>query len=265
MSKKIYKLHVVERGKGRPVILLHGVLSTHRYWSEVAALVESKRRLLLPDLLGFGASPKPRRAQYSLKQFVDCLEHTFEAYDFAEKPVLAGHSMGASIALRWAVEQPDKFRGLVLSAPLLFEKSRFHQQMASLPLDGKWLDNKTLAKLITYAIGLAGVVPVGVAVRFANGRPRYVMEDVTRPKLYVFRKLLRNVYYHEDVLAELRQLRIPTRILIGDQDWITIHSLKKLEKLCQESPFCQLEMVKGSHQILLEHPKTVARAIVSLS
>lgn len=266
MSDQAYKLHVVERGPktGRPVILLHGGLSTHRYWNRVSELLESKRRLLLPDLLGFGRSPKPRRASYSLEQYIACLEHTFASYDFDEPPVLAGHSMGANIALRWAAGRSDMFSGVVLSAPLFFEQTKLHQQVASLPLEGKWLSSRTLARMVTFAMGLAGLVPSRLATRFSNGRPHYVMEDVTSQSFFVFRKLLKNAYFRDDVMTELKQVKSPVRVLIGDKDLIANQATDELEELCKRNKHCELQVLSGSHQILLEHPKTVAQAIKSL-
>jgi pimeloyl-ACP methyl ester carboxylesterase len=264
VTQSAYKLHVVERGKGRPVILLHGALSTHRYWNGVAAHLEAERRLLLPDLLGYGSSPKPRQASYSVAQFIACLEHTFEQYTFKTPPILAGHSLGANIALKWALQNPEKFSGLVLSSPLLFEKSMLHQQLATLPLEGKWLAHKSLAKIVAFMIGLAGLVPLPVAMRFSHNRPRHVMEDVTSQKFYVFRKLLKNNYFSEEVLLDMGQLRMPTWIVLGDQDRIANHAIDKLQELCKKQKSCNVQILPGSHQILLEHPEKVAKTILSI-
>lgn len=263
MAKDIYKLHVVERGKGRPVILLHGGLSTHRYWNDVAALLEDKRHLLLPDLLGFGSSPKPREAEYSLGQFIACLDHTFEAYDFKEPPVLAGHSMGALIALRWAANQPERFAGVVLSSPLFFEESRFYQQMASIALEGRWLTNKFLAKTITKVMGLTGLVPTPLA-RLVRSRPRHVMEDVTRQRFYVYRKVLRNNYFGKEVIEDLKNLKPPVRILVGERDPMANHVIEELENLCKINKRCNMMTMPGAHQLPLEHPEVIADAISSV-
>lgn len=262
--KKRYKLHVVERGKGRPVILLHGVMSTHRYWSGVADLLEDERRLLMPDLLGFGASPKPRRAAYSLEQFIDCLEYTFDQYKFKQRPILAGHSMGAAIALRWARLQPERFSAVVLSSPLFFERDLLHQQLATIALEGKWLTSKVLAKSVSYAMSLAGLVPMRVARRFAGGRPVYVLEDVTSQRFHVFRKILKGTYFRDDVFADLESFPLPIRLLVGDQDWIANHVIKDLEALCGRNKQCHIKVLPGSHQILLEHPEKVADTILSV-
>lgn len=199
-----------------------------------------------------------------MDQFVACLEHTFKDYKFEQKPILAGHSMGANIALRWAIEQPDKFSAVVLSSPLLFDQPQFHQQLATIPLEGKWIASKTLAQFVVFAMGMSRLVPTQLAVRFANGRPKYVIEDVTSQRFFVFRKLLKNTYFRDDVLAEIAQAKLPTRIFIADQDLIANHAIEELKKVCKQNTYCNIQVLPGSHQILLEHPETVARVIESL-
>ncbi len=50
--KQTYKLHVVERGQGRPVILLHGIASTHRFWTDVLEGLDSNYGVITPDRHG---------------------------------------------------------------------------------------------------------------------------------------------------------------------------------------------------------------------
>src|SRR5207244_6058182 len=46
-------------GAGPPVVLLHGLAGSHRFWRPVARGLASRYRVIVPDLLGFGASPRP--------------------------------------------------------------------------------------------------------------------------------------------------------------------------------------------------------------
>ncbi|HTE57452.1 MAG TPA: alpha/beta hydrolase [Verrucomicrobiae bacterium] len=259
-----YKLHVFERGQGRPVILLHGVLSTHRYWDSVVEMLEPRRQLLAPDLLGFGASPKPRRAAYSPEQMVACLEETFRRYHFKQPPVLAGHSYGANIALLWALHRPERFSGLVLSAPLFFEKDLLHQQLATIALEGKWLTSKALARMVAFGLSLSGLVPTRLAMRAAHDRPRSVIEDVTSQRFYVFRRMQKHPLYRQEVVADIQKIHIPTRILLGDKDLIASRAIVDLETVCQTNTMCRVQVLPGSHQVLLEHPEVVAKTILSV-
>jgi len=262
--KDVYTLHVVERGKGRPVILVHGMMSTHRYWLEVAKLLEPKRHLWIPDLLGFGESPKPRKARYDLEQIMDCLEHTMGQHQFQESPVLVGHSMGAVIALHWAVQHPEHFCGVVLSSPTLFEPDQFHQQMATIALQGRLIKNKTFARIVTTVMGLTSVVPAPLAAQIVRYWPRPMVEDATRHRLYVFRKIMKNARFSDAIFKDLRAVQLPTRILVGEQDFTVSHALKELRDICRTNKNCTLQTVPAGHQLPIEHPETVAKVILSV-
>jgi pimeloyl-ACP methyl ester carboxylesterase len=262
---RAYKLAVFEEGKGRPVILLHGMVSTHRYWQDIVERLAGKRRLIMPDMLGFGASPKPRKATYDIDELIASLERTLKNYRFKQPPVLVGHSMGAVVALRWAREKPEKFSGLVLSSPTFFQKNLFHQQLASIAVEGHLLANKLLAKSITTLMGLAGLIPSPLATRIARSWPKHVIQDATRHRYYVYKKIVKNALYMEDVLDDLKAVTIPTHILLGEGDLVARHALSQVRSICRKSKQCHLHVLSGGHQIPLEHPETVAKIIASVA
>ena len=98
-------------GSGRPVLLLHGLASTCHIWDLVAPLLAEQFRVVALDQRGHGQSVQ-----------VD------EGYDFTtvsgdaaafinhlgwERPIVAGHSWGADVALELAAAQPDMASGLI--------------------------------------------------------------------------------------------------------------------------------------------------------
>lgn len=263
MNRTAYKLHVTQRGAGRPVILLHGFVSTHRYWLDVAKFIEGDYQLYLPDHLGYGQSPKPRDGVYDLRQFAECLKHTFSECDFSERPMLVGHSMGALIALEWARLEPGRFRGLVLTSPTFFEQTMFHQQLASISLEGKLLTSRLLARAITAAGGWTGLLPSRLAARLTSMYPDHVVEDATSHHRYVYRKILEHAVYMDEVLASITSTKLPMHIVIGKRDSAASHALQKLEVVCKAHAQCQLTIVPGAHQVPLDHPDAVAAAIRS--
>jgi pimeloyl-ACP methyl ester carboxylesterase len=108
-------LHVVETGDGTPVVLLHGLTATHRYVVMGSnALERAGHRVLAYDARGHGASPPGDRYDY------DCLTGDLERVlddDGIERAVIAGASMGAHTALRFALGRPRRVAGLVLITP----------------------------------------------------------------------------------------------------------------------------------------------------
>lgn len=105
---------------GRPVLLVHGNLTTGGFWAYVAAALPDDVRVLAPDLRGFGLTdPEPIDATRGLRDMSDDVHALLEALDLAGRDlVAAGWSMGAGVLQQLAVDHPGDLGGLVLVAPL---------------------------------------------------------------------------------------------------------------------------------------------------
>jgi len=100
-------------GGGRPVVLLHGLASNARIWDGVAPrLVGAGLRVVALDLRGHGDSDQPGDG-YGFETVGRDLEAALAALGLA-RPVLAGHSWGASVALQYAAARPGALAGLAL-------------------------------------------------------------------------------------------------------------------------------------------------------
>lgn len=102
-------------GVGPPVLLLHGISADHTEWEVVARGLARDHRVLLPDLLGRGASVVDTSAGFSLTDEVDRLVTLLERLD-ARRPLVGGHSHGASLGL--ALAGHIELAGLVLASPV---------------------------------------------------------------------------------------------------------------------------------------------------
>src|SRR5438093_407040 len=93
-------LHAVRLGDPRlsPIVFLHGITGSRRYWEKRVSYLARRHRLIIPDLLGFGLSPKPA-VDYTIPCFRQSLRIFLENEGLAGRPhVLVGHSLGALIA-----------------------------------------------------------------------------------------------------------------------------------------------------------------------
>ncbi|MCC2637244.1 MAG: alpha/beta hydrolase [Moraxellaceae bacterium] len=95
------KLHVRVLGRGRPVLLLHGLGSSSVQWLPFVLPLLGVARFYIPDLRGAGRSGtvslnQPDMFQNHVEDVEDIVRH-FGLRDF----LLAGHSMGATTALHW--------------------------------------------------------------------------------------------------------------------------------------------------------------------
>jgi len=115
------QLHGVERrGRGTPIVCLHGIWGSWRNWLPLLdpdPCVLPGRPLFMVDLRGHGASDKPASG-YALRDYVADIIALVETLG-APRAVLAGHSLGALIALAVARSVPERIAALVLEDPPL--------------------------------------------------------------------------------------------------------------------------------------------------
>jgi len=95
-----------------PVVCLHGITAQHRAFTTAARLVGPDRGLVGVDLRGRGDSDKPESG-YGLGAHAADLIRVLDHLGLRDATI-AGHSMGAFVALRAALTYPDRVRALVL-------------------------------------------------------------------------------------------------------------------------------------------------------
>ncbi len=116
------RLHVaVDQGSGPSVVLLHGIASSWVTFQHLVPLIAEDHRVIAIDLLGFGQSPVPEGAEYTLEEHVAAVRRTLTRKLGRGTPfVLVGHSMGALITTRYAARYPRGIRSLVLVSPPVY-------------------------------------------------------------------------------------------------------------------------------------------------
>lgn len=107
-------------GTGDPVVLLlHGMAAGGNSFGAAFDGLGRQATVVVPDLLGFGGSRAATGAITAEKHF-DALDEMIDALNLTGRPVVvAGHSMGGALALRWSARHPTTVRTVVtLCAPL---------------------------------------------------------------------------------------------------------------------------------------------------
>lgn len=103
-------LHVYEAGPddGVPVVLLHGNLSTGRFYERLMSGAPDRYRLLAPDLRGFGRTPRvpPLDATRGLRDWSDDVHALLQALGIDRPPHLAGWSTGGAAIAAYAQDRP---------------------------------------------------------------------------------------------------------------------------------------------------------------
>jgi non-heme chloroperoxidase len=93
-------LHVVDRGEGRPLVLLHGVMGSGRFFDAQVERLSGRFRVVAPDLRGHGDSDKPMDG-HTVAQHARDLRAVLEALGATDRPVLVGWSMGVMVAYEY--------------------------------------------------------------------------------------------------------------------------------------------------------------------
>ncbi|MGW0560042.1 alpha/beta fold hydrolase [Streptomyces sp. NPDC003016] len=99
-------------GKGRAILLIHGIGDSSDTWRDIMPGLAGDYRVIAPDLLGHGASDKPR-ADYSLPAYANGMRDLLGVLG-VEKVTLVGHSFGGAVAMQFAYQFPERCERLVL-------------------------------------------------------------------------------------------------------------------------------------------------------
>ncbi|MEQ4574698.1 MAG: alpha/beta hydrolase [Gammaproteobacteria bacterium] len=106
---------------GRTVVLLHGKNFCAATWQHaIDALSRAGYRVIAPDQVGFCKSSKPAAYQFSFAQLAGNTRALLEKLGI-DRAVIAGHSMGGMLAIRYALTYPQATEHLVLVNPIGLE------------------------------------------------------------------------------------------------------------------------------------------------
>ena len=123
-------LFVRQSGAGPDVVLLHGLGDSSIGWQFIEPkLIQAGYRVTVWDALGAGRSDKPSSGDYSIQAHVRRLNEMLDALR-VHQAVFVGHSLGGSVALRLAEQNPEKVRALCLIDPAAYREGA---------MGGRWL------------------------------------------------------------------------------------------------------------------------------
>ncbi|WP_181780648.1 alpha/beta fold hydrolase [Pseudonocardia pini] len=101
------RMHYLEAGSGPTLVLLHGNLSTGRFYEHLMPALAERYRVLAPDMRGFGdTEPKALDATRGLGDWADDLHALLRALDLTDPPHLVGWSTAGAAIATYAKEHP---------------------------------------------------------------------------------------------------------------------------------------------------------------
>jgi 2-hydroxymuconate-semialdehyde hydrolase len=103
-------------GQGSPLLMIHGSgpgVSAYANWRLAMPELAKARRVIAPDMVGFGFSERPAGQRYTMDAWVAQAVGVLDALD-VERADLVGNSFGGALALALAIRHPQRVRRLVL-------------------------------------------------------------------------------------------------------------------------------------------------------
>lgn len=239
-----------ELGSGTAVFLLHGFPLDGAMWSGVARALSSRFRAFKPDFPGRGNTEAP--APKSIEGYADFVEAALRE---VEAPVgLAGFSFGGYVSLALMKRRPEKVRALAL----------VDTRASADDETGRAKRDETIAAV--RANGIAPIVesmPGKLLSPESLGRPdllERVQRIISRHKPETIEADLVAMRDRPDSTAFLREISIPTLVVVGERDVLTPPS--DSEAMAAAIPGARLVMIPGAgHLTPMERPKAVAEAL----
>jgi pimeloyl-ACP methyl ester carboxylesterase len=239
------RLAIEEAGEGgRPLLLVHGFTGAKEDFTDfLERLAALGWHAVAPDNRGHGASDKPAGTEsYSLDRFAaDSLGIADQLWP-GQRFVLLGHSMGGMIAQVLAVQHPDRLAGLILM-------DTGHGRL-SIPAD-------QLEKIdaIVQEVGVAGLADIQARqtepgpldspahLKLMAERPGY--REFNERKLRaasddMYRAMIAVITGAEDRLDSLAAIRVPTLVLVGEQDAPFIRASENMAKTIPDAELAVL-------------------------
>ena len=241
------------RGKGPPVVLLHPFPCHRGFWDPVAAALDSRYQLILPDLRGHGDS------------------------EIGEGPALMQkHASDIARVLDAARVGKAAFIGCSIGGYILFEFwRRFRERVASLALCDTRPQADTAEARANRLKAAAAVLEQGTEPFIESMTPKLMGRTTvtTRPDLVegaraMMRKMsaedislvLRGMAERPDSVADLKTINVPTLIVIGEEDVLSTAADGELMR--QNIAGSRLKVIpKAGHYAPWEQAEAVGTAL----
>jgi 3-oxoadipate enol-lactonase len=210
-TRIVYRLSGRAESEAR-VALVHSLAMDHTFWDPVAELLSEHASVLSLDCSGHGASDKPA-GPYTVELFAHDLAEVMDQIGWSSA-VVAGASMGGCVSLAFAASFPDRVKGLGL-----FDTTAWYGPEAP----QQWGERADRA----LAAGLKDLVEFQITRWFCD-RFRQEHPDVVQRMVDIFLANDVKAYAETcrmlgacDVRDALPRVRVPTTILVGEEDYAT--------------------------------------------
>jgi pimeloyl-ACP methyl ester carboxylesterase len=251
------KIHYLQAGRGRDVILLHGIGASVYVWRFIFPLLEKRFRVTAIDLPGFGKSHKDVRRDYGLDAQTALIGKTIKTMGLRD-PILVGSSMGGAIALWLARSEPLRFKKVVALAPAtdsrLVPSSLQHFSPFS-PLFRRTLNRKTMKLMLKRIITKHSLITDEVVEAYLE--PFLDRGDSVRT-FWSALSLLADPRLPKDLSA----VSADVLVIYGERDLLV--SRRSIDRLMKTLPHARLVLHRqAGHHIMEDEPEWLSETIMT--
>jgi len=165
-------------GKGRPIVLLHGLGMSHAVWDAVTPHLASTRRVIAFDIAGFGLTPPLTSGiPPTVPHLTDALDDSLRNLGIDDPVDLVGNSLGGTIALEAA--RRGRARTVVAISPACLWKARppFH---VGYLFSAMYMSARHCPALLREAMAWRWLRELALAVPLSPGSRRMTIADARR-------------------------------------------------------------------------------------
>ena len=253
------RLHYIVQGNSRPVVFIHGNPGSVQDWMAEFVPLTSRHKVIAFDRPGHGRSQRPKHGEATVEVQAQLL-HDALAQLRVERPILVGHSWGATLALVYAINYPNEVSGVVVVAPAAYEShdTSFLTGLPTVPVIGD-AANYVLTPLIGPSVVRGELKKAFSPDPVPKNYLKSVLSEWTKPskvRAYAQDEDLYNssVKKYSPRYAEIV---VPVSIVTGDADLI-VSEKENADRLHEVLPKSRLIVLpKTGHQIPFTHPQTV--------
>ena len=259
------RIHYRSLGQGPAIVFVHGLAGQMKHFEYLPLAELAQRwRLVLIDRPGSGRSPRVDAGKAGVAAQGRLVLDFIGALQLPQPPLLVGHSLGGTIALSAALQDPRAIAGLALLAPLTHQARDVPEPFRLFALRRTWLRRF-----------IAHTVAVPLAVLSSRGALAFMFGPETAPRDFPVRGggllgLRPSAFCaaSEDMLGVEGDLpyqqqrygeqRLPVAVMFGDGDRV-LDWRNQGEGLRRKLPSASLELLSGAgHMLPVTRPQEVA-------
>ena len=242
------------RGKGPPLLLIHGFLVSHAQWDDLIDRLATRFHVIAPDLPGFGDSekPSPARFEYGVEAFAESKADLVSAFNVGRVHVI-GHSIGGAAALTLAAQHAELVQRLIVVDPLSYPfPMSLKVRLPLKPVIGPFLFKQLYGRGLFRAYFRDEVFQRGAPINLARVDEHYdkFNSPAARESAYA---TLRAMMDTRALVARLGRVRAPTLVIWGHDD--KLFPVAHAGRLAKEIANARLQIMDTGHSPFEERPE----------